>query len=54
LSSTGSRDRSAGSSSFASLDDKTRDELYAMAKDAEIPGRSTMKKDELKQALRRV
>ena len=33
------------------LEDKTRDELYEMAKDADIEGRSSMKKDELKQAL---
>ena len=33
------------------LDDKTRDELYEMAKEADIQGRSSMKKAELKEAL---
>ena len=33
------------------LEGKTRDELYEMAKGAGIEGRSSMKKDELKQAL---
>jgi hemerythrin superfamily protein len=31
--------------------DATRDELYEMARDAEVPGRSSMNKDELSQAL---
>jgi hemerythrin superfamily protein len=34
------------------LTDATRDEMYEMAKDAEIEGRSSMNKDELSQALR--
>lgn len=40
--------RSTGS---VDLDDKTRDELYELAKEAGIEGRSTMKKAELKRAL---
>ena len=39
-------------SATTDLDGKTRDELYEMAKDADIPGRSTMKKAELQRALR--
>src|SRR5215475_2720106 len=35
-----------------SLEDLTRDELYARAQEAEIPGRSEMSKDELVKALR--
>jgi len=35
-----------------SLDDLTRDELYARAQEAEIPGRSEMSKEELVEALR--
>ena len=42
--------RSTGS---VDLDDKTRDELYELAKEAGIEGRSTMKKAELKRALAR-
>jgi hemerythrin superfamily protein len=34
------------------IDNATRDELYEMAKEADIPGRSQMKKDELGEALR--
>jgi hemerythrin superfamily protein len=34
------------------LADATRDELYEKAKEADIPGRSGMKKDELAEALR--
>jgi hemerythrin superfamily protein len=33
--------------------DATRDDLYEMARDADIPGRSSMNKDDLGQALRR-
>jgi hypothetical protein len=36
----------------ASLEDLTRDELYARAQEADIPGRSEMSKDELVKALR--
>jgi hypothetical protein len=36
----------------SSLQDLTRDELYARAQEAEIPGRSEMSKDELVEALR--
>ena len=35
-----------------SLDDLTREELYARAQEADIPGRSEMSKDELVEALR--
>jgi hypothetical protein len=35
-----------------SLEELTRDELYARAQEAEIPGRSEMSKDELVEALR--
>jgi hypothetical protein len=35
-----------------SLENLTRDELYARAQEAEIPGRSEMSKDELVEALR--
>ena len=34
------------------LGEMTREELYKMAKDADIPGRSAMNKDQLSQALR--
>jgi len=34
------------------LDEATRDELYEKAKEAEIPGRSQMTKDDLREALR--
>ncbi|GLI01830.1 Rho termination factor N-terminal domain-containing protein [Phytohabitans aurantiacus] len=34
------------------LEQATKTELYEMAKEAEIPGRSTMTKDELTEALR--
>ena len=36
-----------------SLDGLTRDELYALAQERDIAGRSKMKKDELRDALRR-
>jgi hypothetical protein len=36
----------------SSLEDLSRDELYARAQEAEIPGRSDMSKDELVEALR--
>jgi hypothetical protein len=32
----------------------TKAELYERARDADVPGRSTMTKDELAEALRRV
>ena len=35
------------------LDSMTRDELYELARERDIPGRSRMKKDELRDALRR-
>jgi hypothetical protein len=36
----------------AALERRTKDELYAMAQDEDIPGRSSMSKDELVAALR--
>jgi hypothetical protein len=42
----------AGSGRPPRLEDLTRDELYARAQEAEIPGRSEMSKDELVKALR--
>ncbi len=41
-----------GSSRPRSLDDLTKEELYARAQEADIPGRSEMSKDELVEALR--
>jgi hypothetical protein len=41
------------SRSTATTSDPTRDQLYEMAKQADIPGRSTMTKDKLAQALRK-
>ena len=35
------------------LDSMTRDELYELARERDIPGRSRMKKAELRDALRR-
>ena len=35
------------------LDTMTRDELYELARERDIPGRSRMKKDELRAALER-
>jgi hypothetical protein len=35
------------------LDAMSRDELYELARERDIPGRSRMKKDELRDALRR-
>ena len=35
------------------LDTMTRDELYELARERDIPGRSRMKKDELRDALSR-
>jgi hemerythrin superfamily protein len=43
---------SGGGQSLGDLEQASKTELYEMAKDAEIPGRSTMTKDELTQALR--
>ncbi|MBW3577307.1 MAG: Ku protein [Actinobacteria bacterium] len=43
------RDRSAGEDRYADL---TRDELYELAQERDIPGRSKMSKDELAGALR--
>jgi hypothetical protein len=42
---------SAAVGSGMAPDGPTRDELYEQAKDADIPGRSTMTKDELAAAL---
>ena len=43
--------RGQATTSTTELDDLSRDELYEMAKEAGIDGRSSMKKDELKRAL---
>jgi hypothetical protein len=42
----------AGAGQPSRLEDLTRDELYARAQEADIPGRSEMSKDELVKALR--
>jgi len=42
-----------GVSSERPLDDMTRDELYTLAQELDIPGRSRMKKTELRTALSR-
>ena len=42
-----------GIASERPLDSMTRDELYELAREQDIPGRSRMKKDELRAALRR-
>ena len=56
LRSVANRIRSDGSATTSSrpraLDDLTKDELYARAQDADIPGRSEMTKEELIDALR--
>jgi DNA end-binding protein Ku len=44
--------RSGGRSSNGNLDAMSKDELYELAKKADIPGRSDMSKDELVEALR--
>jgi hypothetical protein len=41
-----------GSGPADDLEDATRADLYEMAKEADIPGRSSMKKEELAEALR--
>ena len=46
------RQRVAALVSRRSLDDLTRDELYARAQEADIPGRSEMTKQQLADALR--
>jgi DNA end-binding protein Ku len=48
-----SRRRPGGVSANGELDDMSREELYELAKKADIPGRAQMKKDELIDALRR-
>jgi hemerythrin superfamily protein len=47
-----SSESGAAGPSADDIDNATRDELYEMAKEADIPGRSQMKKDELSEALR--
>ena len=44
-------DNGRGEGSVAALEDKTKDELYEMAQDRAIEGRSGMSKDELVKAL---
>ena len=46
------RDRAPHSSSNGDLESRSKDELYELAKKADIPGRSEMSKDELVEALR--
>jgi DNA end-binding protein Ku len=48
-----SRRRPGGVTANGELDDMSREELYELAKKADIPGRAQMKKDELIDALRR-
>jgi DNA end-binding protein Ku len=55
--SKGKRGRAAGrrasrSNGGSKLDDLSKDELYARAKEADIPGRSDMSRDELLEALK--
>ena len=47
----GSRTMADSSAGAARLEDMTKDELYARAQEADIPGRSEMSKDELIEAL---
>jgi hypothetical protein len=47
-----SNDFGRGHSRPSNLEDLTKDELYARAQDAEIPGRSEMSKEQLIEALR--
>jgi DNA end-binding protein Ku len=47
------RRRPGGVTADGELDDMSREELYELAKNADIPGRAQMKKDELVDALRR-
>jgi hemerythrin superfamily protein len=44
--------RGGGGDGDGDLAEATRDELYEMAREADIPGRSGMKKDELREAVR--
>jgi DNA end-binding protein Ku len=46
------RNRAPGRSSSGDLESRSKDELYELAKKADIPGRSEMSKDELVEALR--
>jgi DNA end-binding protein Ku len=46
------RQRPGGISDDGELDDMSREELYELAKKADIPGRAQMKKDDLIKALR--
>ncbi len=54
LSTHGYEQEPSGSAASGTVDlaEATREELYEMAKDADVPGRSHMKKDELIEALR--
>jgi hypothetical protein len=49
---TASTAAGSGSARAHSLDDLTKEELYARAQEADIPGRSDMSKEELVEALR--
>jgi DNA end-binding protein Ku len=46
------RNRAPGRSSNGDLESRSKDELYKLAQDADIPGRSDMTKEELVEALR--
>jgi hypothetical protein len=46
------RNRAPRRSSSGDLESRSKDELYKLAQDADIPGRSDMSKEELVEALR--
>lgn len=50
--STSGYEQAPASTQTDDLDEATRDELYEKAKEADIPGRSQMNKDDLREALR--
>jgi Rho termination factor, N-terminal domain len=49
----GARGRARGGQAGRSLDDRNREQLYELAKNANIPGRSKMGKSELIAAIRK-
>ena len=50
---SGSRGRNGGGSNGDALDKLSKDELYERAKEADVPGRSDMSKEQLVEALTR-
>jgi hypothetical protein len=50
--STSGYEQAPASAQTGDLDEATRDELYEKAKEADIPGRSQMNKEDLREALR--